>query len=87
MAGNRGRLAFRASVPPLGHRVYHLVPARSAPAHGPVTATGTSLENEYLRIEVDPATGWLRSLFDKETGAELMPRDRAEHAVVIDDAT
>ncbi|MEV5172629.1 glycoside hydrolase family 38 C-terminal domain-containing protein [Streptomyces flaveolus] len=85
MSGNRGRLAFRASVPPLGHRVYHLVTGTERGSEGPVTATGTSLENEYLRIELDPATGWLRSLVDKETGTELMPADPGDHAVVVDD--
>ncbi|WP_432251789.1 alpha-mannosidase [Streptomyces sp. HNM1019] len=85
MAGSRGRLAFRASVPPLGHRVYHLLTGAERDGAGPVTATDTSLENEYLRIEVDPATGWLRSLVDKETGAELIPAAPGDHAVVVDD--
>ncbi|MCG0288425.1 alpha-mannosidase [Streptomyces sp. PSAA01] len=85
MAGSRGRLAFRASVPPLGHRVYHLLPGAERDSEGPVSATDTSLENEYLRIEIDPVTGWLRSLVDKETGAELMPKAPGDHAVVVDD--
>ncbi|BBJ37785.1 alpha-mannosidase [Streptomyces antimycoticus] len=85
MAGSRGRLAFRASVPPLGHRVYHLLAGAERDGAGPVTATDTSLENEYLRVEIDPATGWLRSLVDKETGAELMPEAPGDHAVVVDD--
>ncbi|MFD7438408.1 alpha-mannosidase [Streptomyces sp. NPDC059861] len=85
MVGNRGRLAFRASVPPLGHRVYHLVNGAERGSQGPVTATDSSLENEHLRIEVDPATGWLSSLVDKETGAELMPKGPGAHAVVVDD--
>ncbi|MGW5449372.1 alpha-mannosidase [Streptomyces asiaticus] len=85
MAGSRGRLAFRASVPPLGHRVYHLLPGAERDSAGPVSATDTSLENEYLRVEIDPATGWLRSLVDKETGAELMPKAPGDHAVVVDD--
>ncbi|MGP3938137.1 alpha-mannosidase [Streptomyces sp. 6N106] len=85
MAGSRGRLAFRASVPPLGHRVHHLLTGAERDSEGPVTATDSSLENEYLRIEIDPATGWLRSLVDKETGAELMPEAPGDHAVVVDD--
>ncbi|SEC86939.1 alpha-mannosidase [Streptomyces melanosporofaciens] len=85
MAGSRGRLAFRASVPPLGHRVHHLLTGAERDSEGPVAATDTSLENEYLRIEIDPATGWLRSLVDKETGAELMPGAPGDHAVVVDD--
>ncbi|GHH75939.1 alpha-mannosidase [Streptomyces sulfonofaciens] len=86
MNGSRGRVAFRASVPPLGHRVYHLLPGGDAPA-GPaaVTATGTTLENAHLRLTVDPATGWLSSLHDKDAGTELLPDLPGPHAVVIDD--
>ncbi len=86
--GPRGRIAFRASVPPLGHRVYHLLPDQ-APRTGadawPVAATDTTLENEHLRLVVDPNTGWLSSLHHKASGAELMPEHPAPHAVVVDD--
>ena len=87
--GPRGRIAFRATVPPLGHRVYHLLPAAATASgdgtEGPVRATHTSLENEHLRLAVDPQTGWLSSLVDKDTGAELLPENPGPHAVVVDD--
>jgi alpha-mannosidase len=96
MAGNRRRIAFRASVPPLGHRTYHLLPgavpaadagAGSAgdAADAPVRASGSVLENEHLRLEIDPATGWLSSLFAKGHGCELLPPEPGPHAVVVDD--
>ncbi|HET9380808.1 MAG TPA: glycoside hydrolase family 38 C-terminal domain-containing protein [Streptomyces sp.] len=87
MNGSRGRIAFRATVPPLGHRVYHLLPGAHPAPPGPVTATGTMLENEHLRLTVDPATGWLSSLHDKDAGTELLPERPEPHAVVIDDAS
>ncbi|WP_181764114.1 alpha-mannosidase [Streptomyces albidus (ex Kaewkla and Franco 2022)] len=87
MAGSRARVAFRATVPPLGHRVYHLLPggAGETAAEGPVRAGATGLENEHLRLEVDPATGWLSSLYDKDADVELLPSRPAPHAVVVDD--
>lgn len=93
MLGSRGRLAFRATVPPMGHRVYHLLPGAApqlpeAPevrAAREVRATGSTLENAHLRLAVDPATGWLSSLYDKDTGTELIPADPGPHAVVVDD--
>ncbi|MFD7923824.1 alpha-mannosidase [Streptomyces sp. NPDC059740] len=85
MAGNRGRLAFRADVPALGHRVYHLLPGTDQPGESEIHATDTVLENAHLRVEVDPATGWLRSLLDKETGTELLSAGSGPHAVVVDD--
>ncbi|MEU5363966.1 glycoside hydrolase family 38 C-terminal domain-containing protein [Streptomyces sp. NPDC005925] len=87
MNGSRGRIAFRATVPPLGHRVYHLLPGTRTAQPGPVTATGTMLENEHLRLTVDPATGWLGSLYDKDNNVELLPGRPEPHAVVIDDAS
>ncbi|NGN67394.1 alpha-mannosidase [Streptomyces sp. A7024] len=88
MNGSRGRIAFRATVPPMGHRVYHLLPgAVPAGEGGPVTATETTLENEYLKLVVDPATGWLSSLYDKDHGTELIPEHPEPHAAVIDDAS
>jgi alpha-mannosidase len=87
MNGSRGRVAFRATVPPLGHRVYHLRPgqAGTAPEPGEVVATETSLENAHLRLVVDPATGWLSSLYDKDHDAELLPERPGPRAVVVDD--
>lgn len=84
--GPRGRLVFRAEVPPLGYRLYRLLPAAGCrPETGAVRAEGTTLENEHLLVEIDPATGWLRRLHDKDRDAELMPAEPAPHAVVIDD--
>jgi alpha-mannosidase len=86
LGGSRGRLVFRADLPPLGYRVYRLLPgAGPATAPEPVRATGTTLENEHLIVEVDPATGWLRRLHDKATGTELAPAEPRPHAVVVDD--
>jgi alpha-mannosidase len=38
----------------------------------PVTASGTLLENEFLRVEVDGATGYITSLIDKRTNTEAL---------------
>jgi len=37
-----------------------------------VTATATSLENQFLRVQVDPATGCITSLYDKRGKAEAL---------------
>ncbi|MBD0329717.1 MAG: alpha-mannosidase [Thermoleophilia bacterium] len=84
VTGDRGRLVFPAEVPPLGYRVYRVHREDADPAPG-IEATDTTLENEFLALEVDPATGWLSRLDDRVTGAELVPRYPAAHAVVVDD--
>ncbi|MET7433243.1 MULTISPECIES: alpha-mannosidase [Streptomyces] len=85
MAGSRRRLAFRAEVPPLGYRVYRVLPGESSPGSAPVRATDAVLENDHLLVEVDPSTGWLRRLYDKDNGVELLPEAPGPHAVVVDD--
>jgi len=81
-SGRRGRLVFPVDLPPLGYRVYRIFPG--AEEHvAVVNATHTTLENEHLALEVDSATGWLASLRDKRTGAELAAP--GGHAVVVDD--
>ena len=84
LSGSRGRLVFPADVPPLGYRVYRVYPGGTeSPAE--VSATDTTLENDLLALEVDPATGWLSRLEDKTTGVDLVAGPSGGHAVVIDD--
>jgi alpha-mannosidase len=84
LAGSRGRLVFPADVPPLGYRVYRILPGGNDGGTA-MAASDTTLENEFLAVEVDPATGWLTRLVDKATGVDLVAGQRGAHAVVIDD--
>ncbi|MGW0230130.1 alpha-mannosidase [Actinopolymorpha singaporensis] len=91
---NPKRIAFPADLPPLGHRLYWIRPGSQAPGsvgdHGSAVrgpASTPVLENAHLRAEVDPATGWLRTLLDKATGVDLMAGVDAPHTVVTDDPT
>jgi len=83
VSGSRGRLVFPADVPPLGYRVYRMYPGATNSA-GRLSATDTTLENEQLALEIDPATGWFSRLEDKATGVDLAAPGRG-HAVVVDD--
>jgi alpha-mannosidase len=86
----RGAVAFRASLPPFGYRLYRLRPGPAvdpAPSEG-LVVTENSLENEHLRVVIDPATGWLSELVDKATGIDLVAGTPSEtHTQVCDDPT
>jgi hypothetical protein len=73
-AGLARELSFYAdSVPPLGYRTYRLVPRVDRPAFAEaVAAAMTTLESPFYRLDVDSATGFVRSLRDKESGLELI---------------
>ena len=81
----RGRFVFRAELPPLGYRTYRLRPAGPAVEHGPVSATGTTLENEHVLLEVDRASGRILRLVHKDSGADVATG--GPHAVVVRDTS
>lgn len=67
-------IMFLAKVPSMGYRTYYIVEGKKseeAPA-----GSGEALENEYLRVEVDKASGTIRSLYDKTSGRFVFKRDR-----------
>ncbi|MBN2359243.1 MAG: alpha-mannosidase [Deltaproteobacteria bacterium] len=54
----------------LGYQSYRVVPGPAAAQPPLVTATDYTLENACLRVEVDPRSGCIRSLFDKRAQRE-----------------
>ncbi len=65
-------ILFRAPrVPSLGYAVYDLRP-RKASAATTLTISDDAVENELVRVRVDPKTGWVSSIVDKRTGREAL---------------
>ncbi|SDH52760.1 alpha-mannosidase [Nonomuraea jiangxiensis] len=82
----RGATVFRAELPALGYRLYRLRPGAPAFRSG-LSASAHHLENDLLRLELDPATGWLTSLLDKRTGVDLVAGAVGEHTQICADPT
>lgn len=60
-------------IPGVGYKCYRIHASnKSAPPAD--TKTAESVENRYYRIEVDPDTGSVRSIFDKELNRELVDK-------------
>jgi len=61
------------SVPSVGYRVFHVVsvsnPRRVATT---LKASGLHMENEFLRVEIDPRTGCVTSLVNKKDGKNIL---------------
>ena len=72
----RDRVAFTfpAEIPPLGWQTYRLFYGQQSTAKptGSLQATGTTLENDLLRVEIDPATGASRRIYDRKNRRELL---------------
>jgi alpha-mannosidase len=71
---HRARLLLLASVPSLGYKTYFVRSASGkAAAAGPkLKASADTLENEFVRVRIDSATGCMTSLFDKRSQREAL---------------
>jgi alpha-mannosidase len=56
-------------VPSMGYEMLHVVPGMR-PAASDLKASGLTLENRFLRVVVNPQTGCITSLVDKQTNFE-----------------
>ncbi|HQT90864.1 MAG TPA: glycoside hydrolase family 38 C-terminal domain-containing protein, partial [Candidatus Kryptobacter bacterium] len=66
-------IIFVASgVPSLGYKVYDLRPGETRLASADVQVSDTTLENQFYKVTVDPDSGWVKSIFDKTIGRELL---------------
>src|SRR5437868_104014 len=69
----RAHFLLLAHTPSLGYAIYFVRGATSAPAaHSLLKASADTLENEFLRVKIDPQTGCMTSLFDKRSGTESL---------------
>jgi alpha-mannosidase len=69
----RAHFLLLAHTPSLGYATYLVRGATSAPAaHSLLKASADSLENDFLRVKIDPQTGCMTSLFDKRSGTESL---------------
>ena len=84
----RTRLCFTADAPALGYRTYRLLPCSDTIKDGlvqlPLPVSENVLESERLRLQFDPATGWITSLRDKLEEVEVFSGPAAV-PVVLDD--
>jgi alpha-mannosidase len=62
-------LLFLSTVPSVGYNIYWLSPSSHQTNTFP---TDWKLENEYLRVQVNPETGDLESVFDKTQQREIL---------------
>ncbi|MEH2373618.1 alpha-mannosidase [Nostoc sp.] len=66
-------LFLATEIPPVGYRIFWLSPTLpSAKATSPLSLPDWILENEFLRVVIDPDTGDLSSFFDKTYQREVL---------------
>lgn len=74
LGGNKDFHAVRfiaQNVPAVGYKVYHLRDTKNALEPAAITQT-TTLDSPYYRVTLDPTTGAVKSIFDKQLQRELV---------------
>ena len=70
---HRARLLLLSTTPAFGYNTYFVRGTAAAPAtRSLLKATTDTLENEFIRVQIDPQTGCMMSLFDKRSGTESL---------------
>jgi alpha-mannosidase len=71
---HRFRFLLLANVPAMGYQTYFVLPAKKMEEkpHTTLKATADQMENEFVRVKIDPQTGCMTSLFDKRSGTESL---------------
>ena len=74
---NKKAIVFVAEdVPPLGYKIYRILPSEKKTAFSTsLIVTDESLENQFYKIVIDPKTGTIKSIYDKELGRELVDKN------------
>jgi alpha-mannosidase len=90
-ARGRNRLCFVARLPALGFRTYRVLPGGEADWSSalerplaPLKAGADFMENSRFRLELDPASGTIRRLADRQTGGEVFAGPAALPVVLED---
>jgi alpha-mannosidase len=85
----RSRLAFEADLPPFGYRTYRMTADSPRPTDTPLRATATSLENDHVRLEIEPSSGRIAALVLREAGRDVvdLADPRRAHAAVVEDTS
>ncbi len=70
---HRAHFLLLSHTPSLGYATYFVRSANSAPAvHSMLKASVDTLENDFVRLKIDPNNGCITSLFDKRSGTESL---------------
>ena len=73
LEGNKIRKVrfLAAAVPATGYRVFEIRAAAASPA-GPSKIIGNVIESPFYRLELDPASGAVKSILDKQANREMV---------------
>jgi alpha-mannosidase len=82
--GGRTRIGFVATVPPLGSRAVTMDAPDDLIVSGATVSAGPDfIENDLLRVEIDPQTGTLPSIRDKRHDRQVLSEGQKGHVFEV----
>ena len=79
-------LILASEIPSLGMKVFYATPVAEELTYDTgLSLTDTVLENDFLRVEINPLTGNVCSLVDKSNGMELIQAGEEVEMVLMED--
>ena len=81
------RVLFIAeNIPSLGYRTYRVLEAEDRPGfQSGLSVDGSTLENEFFKLTLNPKTGWIRSLIDKKGDREVLAGEGNVLQAIVDE--
>ena len=67
----RVEVIFEAAVPSLGYSTFYLAEGKNKSATS-LTASSSTMENRFFKLEIDPKTGGITSIYDKLNNKEIL---------------
>ncbi len=86
-AGDKWDTLFIGNIPAMGYKVFWMhrdEETEPMQDNSGLRAEAAALENDYIRLELEPHTGYIRRLYDKKNNVEVI-QGRGAVAVVIDE--
>ena len=73
-----------ANVPSVGYKTFELRKQKPVGDSSSLVISRSTLENTYFRIVVDSGSGWVKSIFDKRNGREVLKGNGNELQILED---
>lgn len=85
VVNGQSRLLFTAKLPSFGYEVFRLyLDTEEAPCFEPVSVTDQSVENRRFRLELNPDSGYVQSIYDKAHDCQVLRREGGRLVVLED---
>jgi len=78
-------LFIAENVPSVGYRVYELRKAKPLVSKSDLAVSDHTLENRFYKVVIDPDSGWVRSIFDKQSNREVLKGGHGNELQILED--